>query len=327
MSLAEEILSEAERIRHDGSLPPGFEDRLSATFSEIAADPRALEAEVALRSGQRGAPSRSPSPRGLGALASRSVRAGRRLATRAAYRARRRAGPVLRVAERRAIEAASHALEASSTNLQVVADSTRRRLAATWPGRTFGRISAGASVPRPPVPRALRLDAAGHLGDEVLDRVIEERVARSPVLHADSGDGRLVERLRAAGLVAEGTDPQGTGACRRAALEALAGEPKASLGGIVLSGVTDLMTPSRARALARLAASRLAPGGAVVVLSTAPSGAAAADPVAADLGPGRPLHPVTWSHLLARAGLEEISSCTSADGAAYAVSATAPVRS
>jgi hypothetical protein len=327
VSLAEEILSEAERIRHDGSLPPGFEERLLAVFSEIAANPRALEAEVAERAGQAGAPSGFLPTGGVGAFLHPVARAGRRLATRAARRARRRAGPVLRVAERRAIEVASQALEVSSTNLQVVADSTRRRLAATWPARTFARISAGGSVPRPPVPRALRLDTAGHLADEVLDRVIEERVVRSPVLHADSGEGRLVARLRAAGLVAEGADPHGTGARRRAALEALAGTPNASLGGIVLSGVTDKMTPSRARALARLAASRLAPGGVVVVLSTAPSRAATADPVAADLGPGRPLHPVTWSHLLARAGLEEMSSCASADGAAYAVSAKAPERS
>jgi hypothetical protein len=327
VSLADEILSEAERIRRDGSLPLGFEERLSAAFSEIASDPRALEAEVAQRAGQPGARSGSLPSSGPGVLVHPFARAGRRIVARAARRARRLAGPALRVAERRSIEATSHALDAGSAAVQVLVDCARRHLAASWPGRNLGRISAGAPGARPSLPRALRADVAGHLGDEGIDQMIEERVVSSPVLHAESGDGRLVERLRAAGLVVEGADPYGTGTRRRGALETLARRPACSLGGIVLSGVTDRMTPPRARALARLAASRLAPGGVVVVLSTAPSSAEKADPVAADLGPGRPLHPVTWSHLLTKAGLEQLSVRTSTDGAAYAVAARAPERS
>lgn len=41
-------------------------------------------------------------------------------------------------------------------------------------------------------------------------------------------------------------------------------------------------------------------------MSARPEAAVALDPVAADLSPGRPLHPVTWCHLLARFGLEEL---------------------
>ena len=45
-----------------------------------------------------------------------------------------------------------------------------------------------------------------------------------------------------------------------------------------------------------------------MLVSTRPEAAIAMDPVAADLAHGRPLHPVTWCHLLARYGLSECSA-------------------
>ena len=77
--------------------------------------------------------------------------------------------------------------------------------------------------------------------------------------------------------------------------------------GLLLTGVVDRLRPGAARALAHLAASRLAPGGVVVLVSARPEAAVAIDPVVADLAPGRPLHPVTWCHLLARYGLSELA--------------------
>jgi hypothetical protein len=78
------------------------------------------------------------------------------------------------------------------------------------------------------------------------------------------------------------------------------------LDGLLLTGVVDRLRPGAARALAHLAARCLAPGGVVVLVSARPEAAVALDPVAADLSPGRPLHPVTWCHLLARFGLVEL---------------------
>ena len=77
------------------------------------------------------------------------------------------------------------------------------------------------------------------------------------------------------------------------------------MNGLLLTGVVDRLRPGAARALAQLAARRLVPGGVVVLVSMRPEVAVAMDPVAADLASGRPVHPVTWCHLLARYGLSE----------------------
>ncbi len=91
------------------------------------------------------------------------------------------------------------------------------------------------------------------------------------------------------------------------ALEYLGAAPPASFDGLLLTGVVDRLRPGAARALAQLAARSLAPGGVVVLVSTRPEANVAMDPVAADLAPGGPLHPVTWCHLLASYGLGDLA--------------------
>ncbi len=319
-----EISTEADRIRADGTLPAGYEAELRGAFEDIAADPHALEAEVArqaslaARSGARSA-----------TMAHRAAGKAMRVTRRAAGAARRRAGPHLRTVERRGVERASRSLEVAAAGLQVVADRGRRLAAGTLAERGIARASgeAGLGLPAFAAPAALRVDAAGRLGDADLDRFVAARFTgrRGPVLHAECGDGRLVARLREAGVDIRGVDPRlADREQRRGALEALAGAEKASLSGILLSGTTDRVTPGSARALARLAATRLAPGGALVLLSAAPGPRDESDPVLSDLSRGRPLHPVTWCHLLARLGLEEISVRETAGGDAYAVAAVRP---
>jgi hypothetical protein len=134
------------------------------------------------------------------------------------------------------------------------------------------------------------------------------------VVHAECSDGRVVEALVARGIDARGADPHrparangNTNIVAAGALEYLGATPSDTLDGILLTGVVDRLRPGAARALAELVASRLAPGGVVVLVSARPEAAAAVDPVASDLAPGRPVNPVTWCHLFARYGLSGLS--------------------
>ncbi len=318
---AEDVLAgieaEAERIRFDGSLPPDFEADLRSAFEQIAADPQALEAEVAARASFTGRP-------GVAGRLYKASAFGRR----AASAGRRRVGPKVRVAERKSIEGAARIGEVLATGYQVSADRARRRAAGTAVERAAGRVSStgGVTPNLPTVPAALRVSTEGVLGDEDLDRYVIDRlsdVQALPILHAEAGDWALVRRLEALGLDAHGADPR-HGPYRHGTLEAIARRPKGSLGGIVLSGTPDRVTPARARALASLVASRLAPGGRVLLLSSDPSSVGDGDPVAADLAAGRPLHPVTWCHLFSRVGLEEITVREPLEGPAYVVCASSP---
>ncbi|MHB8243803.1 MAG: class I SAM-dependent methyltransferase [Acidimicrobiales bacterium] len=324
------IYSEAERIREDGTLPVGFEKAITAKFELIAADPQGLEAELVRRAAESGA---SPDARGgqsesATQLSRRAIAKAARFSRRAVGAARRKVGPTLRVLERRSIEAAGRMADAVAVDTQVASDRARRITAGTIVERGLTRALAGATSGRTwsggSVPRSLRLSAEGEIGDGKLDRFVVERLkgVSLPVLHTESGDGSLVERLRALGLDASGADPREGGSDgRRGPLEALAAVPRGSLGAVVLSGVTDRLRPSSAHVLVRLISTRLAPEGVVVVLSANPDSAMASDPVGADLAAGRPLHPVTWCHLFARAALEKIAVRESEDSTAYAVAA------
>lgn len=154
-------------------------------------------------------------------------------------------------------------------------------------------------------------------------KVILERFERSEaagrVLHAECGDGTLVEELAAAKLDAYGVDPgsrasdigveKGLDIRRDDVLGHLESVRTEGLAGLVLSACVDRMSLSERRRLAELAELKVAPGATVVVIGTMPSAwEEKAGPVAADLAPGRPLHPETWSHLLARFGLTDIST-------------------
>jgi hypothetical protein len=154
------------------------------------------------------------------------------------------------------------------------------------------------------------------------------------VLHAESGDGSIVEALAARGVDARGADPRlsvraggDTSTVAAGALEYLGAAPSGALSGLLLTGVVDRLRPGAARALARLAARSLAPGGVVVLVGARPEVVVAIDPVAADLAPGRPIHPVTWCHLLAHFGLSELTifEADASEPDMFAVSARRPL--
>lgn len=131
------------------------------------------------------------------------------------------------------------------------------------------------------------------------------------VVHAEAGDGRLVKRLREAGIDAYGVDPaageDSLELRRQGAIDHLLLVGDGALSGLVLSGIVDRATAAAKIALASQAAETVAPGGALAIVGTAPEAWARAVPAAmADLAPGRPFHAATWSLLLERSGFEQI---------------------
>jgi len=142
-------------------------------------------------------------------------------------------------------------------------------------------------------------------------------VAKAPgrVLHAACGDGWLVRRIAAAGGDAYGVDPR-TAIVDAAELGAvdLRAEPVtehlrnvavAALGAVVLSGIVEGMAGAERAQLLGAIASRLAPGGTLLVHSVSRAAWESPDaPPEADLAPGRPLRPEAWCRLLEQSGYE-----------------------
>ena len=145
------------------------------------------------------------------------------------------------------------------------------------------------------------------------------------VLHAESGDGSLVELLGSAGFDVYGIDP-GTAASdlavrksidvrRDDVLGHLASVGDEKLSALILSGCVDRMTVSERRRLLRLAELKLAPGGTVALLLTSPGAwGEKVGPVIADLSPGRPWHASTWAYLLSQLGFDEVASFAGPSG-------------
>lgn len=334
-----EILADAARARDDGRIPAGRERDLDDRFAEIAGDPAGLAREVdagalsepqVYRFARKAVSVQSPSVsageggggvgRVVAGVSRRSLRGARGLSRRVATVARRAAGPRVRAIERSTIDRAGRLSEAIATRGQVSADHGRRLATSGGSSRRLDRLSPGGrTLPSTLATRAGR-SGSGLLGTSAQDTSLAgisewaiERLSRGPggrVLHVECADGVLVQRLEVLGYEARGADPAPTApsasVVRAGAIECLGAERRACLGGLVLSGVTERVSPGSARAIAHLASSRLRQGGVVVVVSSHPS-APDDDPIASDLAVRRPLHPVTWCHLLARYGFGEIT--------------------
>ncbi len=143
--------------------------------------------------------------------------------------------------------------------------------------------------------------------------------ASGRVLHAECGDGHLAARLAEIGVDVYGIDPRDDAAALADELrvevrsvEALAHLrvlPRESLGGLVLSGCVDRLPLGDLDEIVRLAAGALTEGAAVCVLGVHPGHwARSRSSIAADLAPGRPLHPETWEWLLTMHGFEDVES-------------------
>jgi len=161
-----------------------------------------------------------------------------------------------------------------------------------------------------------------------------DAVAKAPgrILHAACGDGWLVRRIVAAGGDAYGVDPRsqvvdtvelGTVDLRDERVEEhLRAVAAAGLGGVVLSGIVDGMAGGERTQLLSLVAARLAPGGTLVVHSVGRDAwKADSAPPEADLAPGRPLRPETWTTLLEHDGYESVAARQGSGGEDFLVTA------
>ena len=148
---------------------------------------------------------------------------------------------------------------------------------------------------------------AGPLTDAIVAHL---RSTTGRVLVGECGDGSLLRRMD--GLDVYGIEPHGslaesvamTGLDVRESelLDHLRGVEDGALGAAVLAGAVDRAPLPTKLAVVERVATALAPGGLLVVIGTDPAGWGVGNPVEADLAPGRPLHPATWTHLLAEHG-------------------------
>ena len=305
-----EIEAQVSQLRAAGQVPPGLEDELDRCFEDVAEV--SLAAVGKAMSGVSG-PGADPIAGSAGPMSLAQLR------KQATPAARKLLGPSFRRLERRGALGLARLGEAASIRAHVTADHLERLAARSpWASRVLSAARPGEAA----------MSAAGtthpSIEGPLLAWVLERLSAAPPeearevpglVLHAECGDGRVVEALAARGLDARGADPRSpvradgdTRIVAAGALEYLGATLSGTLDGLLLTGVVDRLRPGEGRALAQLAARCLAPGGVVVLVSARPEAVVAMDPVAADLAHGRPLHPVTWCHLLARYGLSVLAT-------------------
>jgi Methionine biosynthesis protein MetW len=154
--------------------------------------------------------------------------------------------------------------------------------------------------------------------DALLARLTSASSPKGRVLHAECGDGALLEKL-STNLDVYGIDP-GTAASDEAVkkgldvrrddiLGHLASVGDEKLSGLVLSGSVDRMSLLERRRLLTLAELKLAQGGTVgVVISSTQSWERSVGPVVSDLSPGGPWHPETWAYLLSNLGFTDVAT-------------------
>ena len=189
-----------------------------------------------------------------------------------------------------------------------------------------------------PVEGAAWLVPARELGPWV-GPVSAHLLARTPggvLVHADCGEGGLLEALVGRGASAHGVEPRGAVALRALergsavtiseASEHLASRTAASLGGIALSGVVDRLPLHALLPLLTQCRRTLARDAPLVVVSELGGTAGSREPPATEVVEGRPLHATTWALLLDRAGFVEVAPMPAADpqDRRVAVAAAAP---
>jgi SAM-dependent methyltransferase len=149
-------------------------------------------------------------------------------------------------------------------------------------------------------------------------RGIDDRPRDGRVLVAECGAGDLLAALGAAGIDAYGVEPRLAEADAAAArgLEVRADDLVThlrsvntdELAAVVLVGVVDRAAAGELLELVDLVVDRLRADATVVVVSSGPTAPVRGpQAVAADLAPGRPVHPETWSYLLDAHGFETVA--------------------
>jgi len=187
-----------------------------------------------------------------------------------------------------------------------------------------------------PVEGAAWLVPARELGDWVAP-VSAHVLAGTPggdVVHADCGEGGLLQALAAAGVAGHGVEPRGAVALRAIergcsvtiaeASEYLAGRAADSLGGIVLSGVVDRLPLHALLPLLGLSRRALVHDAPLLIVSEPGTATGARERLALDLVDGRPLHAATWELLLGRAGFVRVAPLPGGQDGRFALVAATP---
>ncbi len=136
------------------------------------------------------------------------------------------------------------------------------------------------------------------------------------IVHADCGEGSLLDAFASRGTTAHGVEPRGALALRALergctvtiaeASEYLRAQADADLGGIVLSGVVDRLALHDLLPLLSACRRTLARGAPLIVLSEPVTAAGSREAPARDLVEGRSLHEATWELLLDRIGFVDV---------------------
>jgi hypothetical protein len=168
---------------------------------------------------------------------------------------------------------------------------------------------------------------AGPVADAVAAHL---KGASGRILVAEAGDGSLLRRMEDLDVygieprveLAESVAMTGLDVREGEVLAHLRNVEDGALAGAVLAGVVDRAPLPTKLGIIERVATALAPGGRLVVIGTDPAGWGVGNPVEADLAPGRPLHPATWSHVLTEHGF---TGCEVVDAlGTYAVVCTKP---
>jgi hypothetical protein len=290
--LLAEIQQEVDRRRAAGDLPPDFEQELERTFSTFA-PVDAIDGDfdsLLARIERSAAIDTQPS---MVSARPTVARIKKFIAKAVGFYVRHIASQVSSL-----IQAVAKALRLLSDRVDRIEQDSPQLRKDLW-GQFQHFISARAAA----------------LPPEEWDETILDALqgVRGRVLHAEAGDGRLVSRLRQAGLDAYGVEP-----VEEVALLAsdrfpdiradditshLRILPAQSLHGLILTGCVERLPVGQLIDLVELAVSRLVPGCVLVLVSIHPAAwARGVSPVAADLAYGHPLYPETWQALLETAG-------------------------
>jgi O-antigen chain-terminating methyltransferase len=140
----------------------------------------------------------------------------------------------------------------------------------------------------------------------------------APVVDLGCGRGEFLDLLREAGMDGWGVDahPEMVAAARGRGLavksgeviETLAGQPEGSLGGIFMCHVIEHLPRPQVLRFVELAASRLQPGGALVIETLNPQCVFAHAPFTMDLTHEWPIHPQTLQFLLEAHGFGDFET-------------------
>lgn len=291
-----EIEEEVRAKRAQGAFPPAFERRLKTIFERLVppgAGNSRKDFEALLRSSDRAAyfdidvPIASQKP-GVAKLKK-----------------------LLRTTQAWYLNYLTQQLNNFSTNLMrllYVFDARVRKLEDS--STASKRIRPAGEFLKPCYPDSKKLS-------HYLEPVVKDVEGR--LLIADCDNGYLVSHLAKRGLDCYGIDSYGEGLDNpvdsldlrwEEIREHLSKIADSALGGIVLQGSIDLISPEERIDLAIEVKRVLAPGGTVAIASIDPQTYQLSPDfiIQRDLAPGSPFAPETWRHVLSRMSFTEISS-------------------